>query len=103
MKIPMEEMAANASDASRMLKAIANESRLMIVCQLVDNEMSVGELLETIPLSQSALSQHLSVLRREKIVSTRRVAQSVIYSLASNEAHKIIETLYGIYCGSETK
>ncbi|VAV88878.1 Transcriptional regulator, ArsR family [hydrothermal vent metagenome] len=98
MEIPLEKMQANASRATNMLKTMANESRLMILCQLADREMSVGELLEQIPLSQSALSQHLSMLRKEKIVTTRRESQFIWYSLASGDARTLINTLYDLYC-----
>jgi DNA-binding transcriptional ArsR family regulator len=101
MQMPMEKMEENATEASTLLKAISNQTRLMIVCQLVEKEMSVGELLESIPLSQSAMSQHLSILRREKIVKTRREAQSIYYSLDSAEARAILETLYNLYCGPD--
>jgi len=84
-----------------LLKSMANETRLMILCQLLNGEKSVGEMHENIPLSQSALSQHLAVLRRERLVSTSRVAQSVFYSLASEEVRAIIETLYQLYCAPE--
>jgi len=98
MKMAMEEMGANAGKACALLKSMANQSRLMILCQLAEREMSVGELLEGVPLSQSALSQHLSMLRREKIVTTRRVAQSIMYSLDSDDARVLIEALYELYC-----
>ncbi len=101
MKMQMEEMGENASEACMLLKSMANQSRLMILCQLAEGEMSVGELLENIPLSQSALSQHLSMLRRETIVKTRRVAQSILYSLDSKEARVLINALYELYCSKE--
>ncbi|MCF6275735.1 MAG: metalloregulator ArsR/SmtB family transcription factor [Robiginitomaculum sp.] len=94
----MEKMGANAGKACALLKSMANQSRLMILCQLAEREMSVGELLESVPLSQSALSQHLSMLRREKIVTTRRIAQSIMYSLDSEDARVLINTLYELYC-----
>ncbi|HHL42771.1 MAG TPA: transcriptional regulator [Hellea balneolensis] len=96
----MEELGANASRACNLLRSMANESRLMILCQLAEKEMSVSELLENIPLSQSALSQHLSTLRRESIVTTRRQAQSIRYSLVSEEARVLISALYELYCGN---
>ena len=99
----MERMVKNAQRASNFLKAISHEGRLMILCQLAEKEMSVGELLEKIPTSQSALSQHLGMLRREKIVTTRRDAQFIRYSLASGEARQFIEALYNIYCGPESE
>jgi len=94
----MEDMGANAANACALLKSMANESRLMILCQLAEKEMSVGDLLKNVPLSQSALSQHLSMLRRENIVATRREAQSIKYSLASSEARVLINALYELYC-----
>ncbi|MEE9434932.1 MAG: metalloregulator ArsR/SmtB family transcription factor [Sphingorhabdus sp.] len=99
MDIPLEQMKENAARATSLLKSMANESRLMILCQLAVNEMSVGELLEKIPLSQSALSQHLGMLRREKLVKTRRESQFIWYSLASGDARTLIGTLYDLYCG----
>ncbi len=99
----MADMGANAQKACTLLKSMANESRLMILCQLAEREMSVGELLSQVPLSQSALSQHLSMLRREKIVATRREAQSIKYSLASEDARVLIGTLYDLYCSDGTE
>lgn len=97
--LSMEQMQKNASEATILLKSIANETRLMIICQLTNGEKSVASLLENTPLSQSALSQHLTILRRERLVSARKEAQSVYYSLASHEVRAIVETLYNIYCG----
>ena len=98
MQTPPKNMQANVARASALLKAISNKTRLMIVCQLAEKEMSVGDLLETIPLSQSAMSQHLALLRREKIVKTRREAQSIIYSLSSTNAKVMVETVHKLYC-----
>ncbi len=97
-EISLGGMQENAGKATALLKSMANKTRLMILCQLVNGEKSVGEMHENIPLSQSALSQHLAVLRREKLVSTHRQAQSVFYSLASDEVRAIIQTLYSLYC-----
>ena len=80
------------------MKAVGNENRLMVLCALAEGGLSVGELLERVDLSQSALSQHLAVLRREGLVSTRRKAQSIYYSLSSSTAGKLIEFLYKTYC-----
>jgi DNA-binding transcriptional ArsR family regulator len=66
---------------------------------LSEGELSVGQLNELVPLSQSALSQHLAMLRREGLVETRREAQTIYYSLASGPAHKVIDLLHDIYCG----
>lgn len=88
----------NANKASSLLKVMANQSRLMILCQLLDGEASVQQLQGHIGLSQSALSQQLAILRGENLVSTRREAQSVYYSIASTEAETLIATLYELYC-----
>ena len=87
-----------ASVASNLLKVLANESRLLILCQLHGGEKSVNELEDLVGLRQSALSQHLAILRRERLVKTRREAQFVFYSLASNEAKAVMKTLFGLYC-----
>ena len=77
---------------------MANTSRLMILCQLADGEKSVSDLQPNIGLSQSALSQHLAVLRRKHLVRTRRDGQSIFYSLASGEAASIMHTLHDQFC-----
>jgi ArsR family transcriptional regulator, virulence genes transcriptional regulator len=88
----------NATQAARLLRALSNENRLLLLCLLLEGEKTVGELNETLPLSQSALSQHLAVLREEGMVSTRREGQSIYYGLASPPARRIIETLHAVYC-----
>lgn len=98
MKIEMEKMADAARSASGLLKLLANENRLMILCQLADGEKSVGELVGLIGLGQSPLSQHLSRLRQDGLVTTRRAGQSIYYSLDSEEAARVIHVLYEIYC-----
>lgn len=97
----LETIQENARRASTLLKAMSNQHRLMILCQLVPGEKCVGELEDIIGLSQSALSQHLARLRRDGLVKTRREAQTIYYSLNGEEASSVIETLYSIYCGSE--
>jgi len=97
------DMEANASAASNLLKSMANESRLMILCQLAESEKSVSELKDNIGLSQSALSQHLAILRRDRLVDTRRAAQSIYYSLSSESAAAVMKTLYEIYCAVPEK
>lgn len=96
----ISELKDNASKASELLKVMANQSRLMILCNLLDGEKSVQELQGHVGLSQSALSQQLAILRGQKLVSTRRSAQSVYYSLASDEAETLIGTLYQLYCAT---
>jgi DNA-binding transcriptional ArsR family regulator len=94
----LDAMYAHAGDAAQLLKAIANENRLLILCMLADGEHSVGELNSAIDLSQSALSQHLAVLREEGLVETRRKAQTIFYSLVPGPAFEVIKTLHGVYC-----
>mgnify|MGYP001474189425 CR=1 FL=1 len=98
MRMSFEDMRENAANATILLKSMANETRLLILCQLANGERSVSELLDVIPLGQSALSQHLAILRRERLVSTRRDGQLVYYSLSSMEVRAIIDTLYRLFC-----
>jgi DNA-binding transcriptional ArsR family regulator len=93
-----EAMRAHADDAAQLLKALANDKRLLILCLLARGEFSVGELNALLDLSQSALSQHLAILRQEGMVNTRRAAQTIYYTLAPGPAAEVIQTLYGIYC-----
>jgi ArsR family transcriptional regulator len=90
-----------ASDAARLLRTMSNEHRLMILCRLGDEELSAGELLAGTVLSQSALSQHLAVLRGEGLVATRREAQTIYYRIADPSALLVIETLAAIFCPEE--
>ena len=92
------ELHDKASHAVVLLKAMANEWRLMILCQLSEGERTVSELQSALGLSQSALSQHLAVLRRERIVTARKHAQSVSYSLAGNDAPRVMQTLHEVFC-----
>ena len=85
--------------ATNLLKAMANENRLRILCLLDDGELSVSELNAKLALSQSALSQHLAILRREGLVATRRSSQTIYYSLQGNEACTVVETLAKLYAG----
>ena len=89
-----------ASQAAAMLRAISNKWRLLILCQLARGEKSVGAILEVVELSQSALSQHLAVLRANKLVSTRREAQTIYYSIRGSEAPAMLATLYDLYASS---
>jgi DNA-binding transcriptional ArsR family regulator len=97
-RLDFDAMRRNASDAVSLLKGLANESRLMIVCVLAEGEMSVGQLNQRIKLSQSALSQHLAVLREQGIVQTRRESQTIYYRLSDTAAVDIIELLHDVYC-----
>lgn len=85
--------------ASQLLKLLANENRLLILCKLSEvGEISVTELSEHIKLSQSALSQHLAKMREQGIVSTRRESQSIFYRIDNADVAKIMQTLHDIYC-----
>ena len=95
----LSELHEMASHACELLKAMSNEWRLMILCHLSEGEKTVGELQRLLGLSQSAISQHLAILRREKIVQPRKHAQSVSYSLAGDEATMVMTTLHDVFCG----
>jgi DNA-binding transcriptional ArsR family regulator len=100
-RLPPEALALmreNAGSAARLMKALANDSRLMILCYLDGKELSVSELNENLDLSQSALSQHLAVLRRDGLVKTRRDSQTIYYSLEGDQASRIIATLHQMFC-----
>jgi DNA-binding transcriptional ArsR family regulator len=98
IKMELERMEANADKASQLLTAMANPKRLLILCNLLDSELNVGQLSERVELGQSPLSQHLSKLRAWGLVKTRRDGQQVNYSLASDEVREVLTTLYRIYC-----
>lgn len=94
---------AEAARVASVLKLMANENRLLILCRLaVDGEMPVGRLSETIGLSQSALSQHLAKLRAEGLVDFRRQSQTLFYRLADDQAARLLGALKDIYCPSIT-
>jgi ArsR family transcriptional regulator, virulence genes transcriptional regulator len=92
------EMRPHAARAAQLLKALGNEQRLLILCRLVAGPLSVGELNERVPLSQSALSQHLAVLRDVGVVQTRRDSQSIVYSLPPGIVTHIMGLLHEEYC-----
>lgn len=97
----LDDMRRNAADAVALLKSLANESRLLIMCVLAEGELSVGDLNQRIELSPSALSQHLAVLRKQGLVTTRREGQVIHYALADSKAIPLIERLHDIFCGDE--
>ena len=98
IKMELERMEENADKASQLLTAMANPKRLLILCNLLDDELNVGQLSERVTLGQSPLSQHLSKLRAWGLVKTRREGQQINYSLASDEVRQVLTTLYMIYC-----
>lgn len=95
--------AENAHRAAALLRLLGNEKRLMILCQLADGELSVGQIQARLDLSQSALSQHLAILREQGLVTTRRDAQMIHYSIADHAALKVIQTLAELYCPPEIR
>ena len=97
-----KKLVENIEAAAALLDLLGNDKRLIIVSHLIEGEMSVGAIAEKVELSQSALSQHLARLRREKIVAARRSGQTVFYSLSGREATAVLETLYRVYCESSS-
>src|SRR5690606_37694089 len=97
------EMARHADAAAALLKALAHPARLLVLCQLVEGERSVGELQPVTGLSPSALSQHLAVLRDMALVPTRREAQSIYYSLAAGPALGVLAALHAAYRGERAR
>ena len=93
-------MRRHVGKAARLMRALSSEHRLMVLCALSAQELSVGQLNALVRLSPSALSQHLAVLRREKLVRTRREAQTIHYRLAPGIALEVVQLLYEHYCGS---
>ncbi|WP_315724718.1 MULTISPECIES: metalloregulator ArsR/SmtB family transcription factor [unclassified Bradyrhizobium] len=87
-----------AEEAARLLTAMANPKRLMVLCNLIEGERAVGELAEQVGLRQAALSQHLAMMRALDLVATRREGQTIYYRLASHEVREILQTLYRLYC-----
>ena len=98
MKIKPEIMSQAADVAVELLQSIGNRSRLMIMCQLLEGEKSVGQLAEFLQARESTVSQHLALLRKDRLVTTRRDGQTIFYSISSDPARRIIELLYEIYC-----
>jgi DNA-binding transcriptional ArsR family regulator len=98
MKINPDKMKAQANRASRLLSAMSNDKRLMILCQLIGGECTVNQLADLLDTRQSTISQHLALLRKDGFVTPRREGQTQFYSLAGDEARSILETLYSLYC-----
>ncbi len=96
----ISDIRASASEACAILKILANEDRLLILCQLSQGPRNVSELEELLGIHQPTLSQQLTVLREEGIVKTQRKGRYIVYSLASVEVIEIMETLFGLYCKS---
>ncbi len=99
---PAADLVAAAAEASRFLGLLANEKRLLVLCMLVEGELTVGSLAERVGLSQSALSQHLQKLRDEGLVATRRDGQSIHYRLADAKVTALITLLHSQFCPPDT-
>jgi len=97
----LTQMAHSATKASALMKTLGHRDRLMILCHLAGGEKSVGQIAKLLEIPQSPLSQHLSRMRKEGLVETRREAQTIYYSLKSGEAARIVEVLYELFCVSD--
>jgi DNA-binding transcriptional ArsR family regulator len=97
--VGMAALERRAGEAAELLKLLANEHRLLILCRLVAaGEMSVGKLVDAVGLSQSALSQHLAKMREEGLLGTRREAQTIYYHIADENAGRVLSLLKGMFC-----
>jgi DNA-binding transcriptional ArsR family regulator len=92
------QLLKQADNAARLLRVLSNSHRLRVLCLLIDAELSVGQINEMVPVSQSVLSQHLAVLRKHKLVTTRRVAQTIYYSVAAGPANGVVVALHDSFC-----
>ncbi len=99
----LREMRLAAGRACNVMKVLSNPDRLMILCQLSKGEKRVGELEELLGIVQPTLSQQLTVLREEQLVSTRRDGKNIYYSINSSQALALIETLYQQFCGDASQ
>lgn len=99
----LRELQARALRATGLLKAMSNPARLLVLCQLAEGEKSVGELERVVDVSQSALSQHLALLRHRGLVKCRRAGQTIFYSLDGPEAPALLAALYEVYCSKVAK
>ena len=93
----------SAGRAATLLRLLGNERRLMVLCQLAEGELSVSELQSRVGLSQSALSQHLALLREDGVVATRRERQTIYYRIVDHAAMRVIETLAELFCPPEMR
>jgi len=98
VQIDPRRMASAAQKASELMKTLGHKDRLMVLCHLTSGEKSVGELAGLLEIPQSPLSQHLARMRKESLVTTRREAQTIYYSIASGEAARFVELMHELYC-----
>lgn len=97
-QIDPRKMASAAEKASDLMKTLGHKDRLMVLCHLTSGEKSVGELAGLLDIPQSPLSQHLARMRKESLVTTRREAQTIFYSIASGEAERFVSLMHELYC-----
>ena len=96
--INIEQMKTNAIEVSELLKTLAHPERLMVLCQLINSEVGVGQLQQSSTLSQSAFSQHLTVMRKHGIIQARKESQQVFYSLSDSRIAQLIQSLQTVFC-----
>jgi len=94
----IDDLKNSAARASTLMKALSSETRLMLLCQMNDNERSVNELAASLDMRASSISQQLALLRKDGLVTTRRQGQTIFYSLHGEEAKNVIAVLYDLYC-----
>lgn len=101
MKLDPDVMSAAADDASELLRALANRHRLLILCQLIEAEKSVGQLAELLDIRASTVSQHLALLRKDRLIAGRRDGQTIWYRIDNPAVRQIIEALYSVFCAQK--
>nr|WP_211271222.1 metalloregulator ArsR/SmtB family transcription factor [Pseudohongiella spirulinae] len=100
--IKLEDMRSNADKAVNLLRSLAHEDRLMLLCQLCQQEMCVGELEQALDIRQPSLSQQLGVLRRDGLVSTRRQGKHIYYRVKQGPALDLLQALHKVYCNPQS-
>lgn len=102
MKLDADAMRNAADEACDLMKAMSNRHRLLILCQLIEGEKAVGQLADFLGIRDSTVSQHLALLRRDRLISGRRDGQTIWYQIESQAARKVVETLYATFCAPAT-
>ncbi len=97
----MDKMKVKAKEISYLLKVLANENRLLILCELTKKPMSVSDLLLKLKITQSGISQHLAILKSHNIVDYDKKAQTVIYSIKDEKIYQVMQVLKEMYCNEE--
>ena len=100
-QIDLVKLHAAAGEASKLLKVLANPDRMLLLCQMTRGEFSVKEMETITGVLQPMLSQQLTVLRKERLVTTRREGKQIFYSISSNEALEVLQVLYKLYCPTD--